>query len=160
MAKKDLETEVQERKFQAERRKIEYKAIVVAEVLGELTGESHTSNKTSKKTELLSQERISLVRNEYHDDVMNITYTMNWWSDGVDGAVNGTVEIKYGGREVFSTGIIDIKSYVPGAWERRLNALYRRATPMIGKDFLKLDEQERKRQMKADRKTKRARWGL
>tara|TARA_Y100000034_G_scaffold80093_1_gene96109 strand:+ start:1077 stop:1523 length:447 start_codon:yes stop_codon:yes gene_type:complete len=146
---KSLEQKIEARIRQAEDRRIEYRARVIAEGLG--SGGSY----------VMEGGRGEEIKYTYEGNNLVIEDS-SFYIEESDGAVAGTgTGIKYNGEEVFKTGGGRMSVYVPGerSWERVLNKLYDEAIPALEEKQRKRKKGELKKKEAEERKEAK-KWGL
>ena len=144
---KDLESKIEERKKQAEKKKIYDKAWMVAKYLG---GRSYY------RTECGSLEQTTYT---FENDNFLITdqYTE---SHGHDGSMGGrSIGIEYNGKSVYEDTSGGLRSYIPGDWEKKLNGLYGKAVKIMKEKAIEEVEKNKKLEKKEEDKEK-SKWGL
>ena len=137
---KDLEAKIKERKKLAGDKKIVIKADSVAKYVGSLTN-SWTGHLNSEKV----TETIEIYT--FSDKNLKIV------SEG------GLTKIAYKGQDVFKERYTEVEKYIPGAWERKLDDLYKKAEEICEK---RTEEEEQKRNKKKAEKEaeEREKWGF
>jgi len=143
--RKTLEEQIGERKQQAVYRKIESKAKLVAKTLGK-NREWHESRRVQKRA-IYEREKL-FISDSYSE------------SDGSDGLMMGCLtEIVYKGETVYKNGGGEILTYIPGSWERRLNALYQKADALDASNSY-MEEEARRLKAMQEEAEERKKWGL
>lgn len=144
---KDLESKIEERKKQAEKKKIYDKAWMVATYLGD---------RSYYRTECGSLEQTT---HTFKNDNFLITdqYTE---SHGSDGSMGGrSIDIEYKGKKVYKGTSGGLLSYIPGDWEKKLNGLYGKAVKTI-KEKEKEEKAKKENLAKKEEDEEKAKWGL
>lgn len=143
----DLEAKIEERKKQAEKRKIHTKALMVARYLGKehyyRTEDGHLEQTTYT----------------FKDDNFLITnaYTTTHGHDGDMGG--GSTRVDYKSNIVFHEAGAGILSYIPGNWEKKLSKLYNTAVE-VSKQQAQEEAKKREELTKKEEDKEKAKWGL
>lgn len=140
----NLDSKIEGRKKQAERKKIEEKADLVAKTLGKvriLEGNEEGYISCYQGNNLKIDSRFIIAH--AHDG---------------DSLAFGT-EVIYRGKGVYHSGGGTLYSYIPGSWERTLNRLYSEAKPLAEEKETRKQEEIKAEQKKKENEV-RSRWGL
>ncbi|MDP2907106.1 MAG: hypothetical protein Q8O03_04145 [Nanoarchaeota archaeon] len=144
---KSLESKVEERKKQAEKKKICGKAWMVATYLGDRSYYRSDDGSLEQTTHTFKNDNF-LITDEYSE------------SHGHDGSMGGrSVDIEYKGKKVFEDVSGGVLSYIPGDWEKKLSKLYGKAEKArLQKE--KEETEKRKDLAKKEEDKAKAKWGL
>jgi hypothetical protein len=158
MAKKTLEEKIEERQQQAEQRDIFGKAMLVAKMLGSVDNSTRIQTRDTKSlTHVFNDKASSLA--------VRHTFEEQYISSNVDGSYTDTrrdLSITYKGNEVFrANGAVadSVYTYVPGPWEKNLDALQPAAIEKVREAQDRITHQETWKKAAAEKAT-RAKWGL
>ena len=138
----DLETKIEERKKEAEDKKISMKAGIIAKYLGS-GGETYDRGMTTTEYNF-NNNKFSI------NDVMHVS------NDGGGGC--GT-SVEFNGNVVYRDGGGNVHSFVPGNWEKSFNGLYGRAVQTMNLKNAKEKVQQRKMKSESEKELKKN-WGL
>lgn len=145
---KSLESKIEERKKQAEKRKVHTKALMAARCLGE-EHYHRTEDGSFEQTTYTFKDGNFLITNEYSI------------SHGHDGDMGGgSTRIDYHNKTVFHEAGAGILSYIPGEdWEKKLNKLYNTAIK-VNKQQAQEEAKKREALVKKEEDEEKAKWGL
>ena len=137
-----LEEKVEERKKQAEERQISQKATTIAQKLGSGhpygTGDRHGTIYTFSDTDLIIN----------HDD---------YYPD-YEGEAIPTIMVNYEWKVVYCKSGREVESYIPGAWEAKLDQFYEQSK--LPKTLSKEVSENLKEKFEKQQREKAAKFGL
>jgi len=144
---KDLESKIEERKKQAEKKNIYRNAWMIAKYLGERDYYRSEDGGFEQTTHTFSNDNF-LIINRYSE------------SHGHDGSMGGgSTRVDYKNKTVYEDAGAGILSYIPGDWEKKLNGLYGKAVKTMKEKGIEEAEKNKKLAKKEEDKEK-AKWGF
>lgn len=144
---KDLESKIEERKKQAEKRNIYMKACTVARYLGERDYYRSDDGGLERTTHIFSNDNF-FIKDEYTE------------SHGHDGSMGGgCARVDYKNKTVYEDAGAGILSYIPGDWEKKLSKLYGKAVKTM-KEKEKEEKEKNKKLAKKETDKEKAKWGI
>lgn len=146
-----LKEQIEARKKQAEDRDIFYKASRVARRLGEQdywAGRDQSDHDQTTTVHVFDDpaSELKIVHSDTEEKDPEA------WD-------SSSVKITYKGKEVFNGSCYGLNSYIPGAWESKLNALEAKSEEVLKKEQAAAAKIAAERKQAAD-KAERAKWGL
>ena len=140
-----LKRQIEKRKAEAREKKIREKAGVIARGLGQDDSRRYGRDEI---TEFL-----------YDEKPFEIKHYLALSSEGRGKILGRSISVKFNGKEVYEVSGINIKSYIPGEWEKLFNDLYERAIPEEEKREVVVREQNEIKR-KDEKARERMKWGL
>lgn len=151
---KDLEAKIEERKQEAIRKKLYERVKFIGEILGDHRKEYMSDDGAFFEDRMHHEVNTGTLYIDYNEDI-------HMWGHKDESVLvkenNAKGDFLF--RAYFEPNTLEIKVYIPGKWEKKLDELYNKALAVSKQRTKEEKEKQRKREAEKEAK-KRKKWGL